>query len=61
MTFNYELTFIFYKGPFIIYGRGWAGKNELGGGGVTQNSRQFEGGGGNRKYANRCVRGSLAI
>ena len=33
MTFNYELTFIFYKGPFIIYGRGWAGKNELGGAG----------------------------
>ncbi len=29
------------KGPFIIYSRGWAGKNE-GGGGVTQNSRQFE-------------------
>ncbi len=29
------------------------------GGGVTQNSRQFEGGHG--KYANRCVRGSPAI
>ena len=49
-TFNYtnptmcrllKVTQFFRKGQFIIYARGWAGKNE---GWVTSNSRQLEGG-----------------
>lgn len=38
-----KVTQFFSKGPFIIDGSGWAGKNE---GWVTSNSRQSEGGGG---------------
>ena len=38
-----KVTQFFRKGQFIIYARGWAGKNE---GWVTSNSRQSEGGGG---------------
>ena len=36
-----KVTQFFRKGQFIIYARGWAGKNE---GWVTSNSRQLEGG-----------------
>ena len=41
------------KGPFTVYARGWAGKNE---GWATSNSGQSEGGGGGgvkNKYAHK--------
>lgn len=41
-----KVTQFFSKGPFIIDGSGWAGKNE---GWVTSNSRQSEGGGGHQE------------
>ena len=44
------------KGPFIIYGEGWAGKNEVwwGGGGNDQSRRLEEGV--IMKYINKCGR-----
>ena len=45
------------KGPFIIYGRGWAGKNVGGASKILDNLR-----GGHKKYANRLwVSGHLLL
>ena len=52
------IAFLANKGPSIIYGQGWAGKNV---GGGIQNFRQFEGGGGHKKYASRLGGVSPAI
>lgn len=51
-----KVTQFFSKGPFIIYGSGWAGKNE---GWVTSNSRQSEGGGGSSGNLHTTRRGYL--
>ena len=40
------------KGPFTVYARGWAGKNE---GWATSNSGQSEGGGGGGGHQKICT------